>query len=67
MEQGKAAAGAGFMSVEGLKVYQIGKPINDYHDAVATGRCAMHCKNLEGATLVIAVIYAWAGTKKGSV
>ena len=53
------------MSIEGLSVYPIAKPIKDYHDAVATGRCAMYCMDMGGVTLVIAVVHGWAGVKKG--
>ena len=65
--QGKAAAGVSILGIEGLNVYPIAKPLKDYHDAVATGRCAMYCMDMGGVTLVIAVVYGWGGggPKKG--
>ena len=65
-EQGKAAAGVGIMSVDGLKLNPTTKPIKDYRDAFATGRCAMYEVGLKGTTLAIAVIYGWTGGRKGS-
>ena len=41
-EQGKAAAGVGFLSLEGLNLYPVAKPIKDYCDAEATGRCRLY-------------------------
>ena len=54
------------MTIEGLNVYPIAKPIKDYHDAVATGRRAMYFIDMGGVTLVIAVVYGWTGAKKGT-
>ena len=65
-EQAKAAAGVGIVSVEGISVYPIAKPIKDYLDAAATGRCAIYCMDVSGVTMAIAVIYGWTGAKKGS-
>ena len=45
-------------------MYPVPKPSKDYQDAVATGRRGIYCMDLGGATLIIAVINAWA--KKGS-
>ena len=58
-EQGKAAAGVGFLSLEGLNLYPVAKPIKDYCDAEATGRCKIVCFDMAGVTCVIAVIYGW--------
>ena len=52
--------------MEGITVYPIPNPIKDYHDAVATGRCATYRMDMGGVTLISAVGYGWAGAKKGS-
>ena len=64
--QGNADTGVGIMSIEGLNVSPIAKPIKDYHDPVATGGCAMYCIDMGGVTLVIAVVYGGTGARKGS-
>ena len=65
-EQGKAAAGVGIMSVDGLKLNPITKAINGYQYAYATGRCAMYEVDLKGTKLAIAVIYGWTGGRTRS-
>jgi hypothetical protein len=65
-EQGKAAVGVGFLSLEGLNVYLLPKPLKDYCDAEATGRCKIVCFDMAGVTCAIAVLYGWTGAVKGS-
>ena len=65
-EQAKAAAGVGALSVEGLGIYSVPKPISDYADAEATGRCKIVCCDVGGCTLAIAIVYGWTGGTKGS-
>ena len=66
-EQGKAAAGVGFLSLEGLNLYPVPEPTKDYCDAEATGRCKIVCLDMAGVTCAIALIYGWTGAMKGSV
>ena len=66
-ETGKQSAGVGIVALEGLAPYPVTNPTQDYHDAVASGRCAIYNIDCQGATLTIAVIYGWAGAKVGSI
>ena len=66
-EQGKAAAGVGFLFHKDLAAYEVTNPIEDYLDVVNTGRCKIVCFDMAGVTCAIALIYGWTGAKKGSV
>ena len=65
-EQGKAAAGVGALSLQGLNVYEVQNPTEDYRDAVKSGRCIMVCFDAGGTAIVCAIVYGWAGAKKGN-
>ena len=63
----KAAAGVGALIREGLNLYPVPNPTDDYRDAEATGRCMILCVDLGGTTLVCANVYGWTGGLKGSM
>lgn len=63
----KAAAGIGIAASEGLKPYKLTNTTKDFRDAEATGRVAVYCVDLNGQTLVCAVVYGWTGATRGSV
>ena len=63
----KAVAGVGIAAMDGLKPYKLTDTTKDFKDAEATGRVAMYCADLNGQTLVCAVVYGWAGATRGSV
>ena len=65
-QQLKVTAGVAALGTKDMKVHHITKYNDDYKDAVATGRCAIYCMDVNGVTMAIAVIYGWAGAKKGS-
>ena len=65
-EHGRTSAGEGILSLEGLTLYPIPKPSDNYHDADATGRRSIYCMDLGSTTLVIAVLYGWTGGEKDS-
>ena len=65
-EQGKVAAGVGALSLQGLSVYEVQNPTEDYRDAVKSGRCIMVCFDAGGTTIICAIIYGWIGAKKGN-
>ena len=66
-ELAKAAAGVGALSSEGLRLYPVPNPTDDYRDAEATGRCMILCVDLGGTTLVCANVYGWTGALRGSM
>ena len=63
----KAAAGVGIAANDGLKPYKLTNTTKDFKDAEATGRVAVYCLDLNGQTLVCAVVYGWTGATRGSV
>ena len=65
-EQGKAAAGVGALSLQGISVYEVQNPTGDYRDALKSGRCIMVCFDAGGTTIACAIIYGWTGCKKGN-
>ena len=52
--------------MEGLVFYEIAKPLPDYKDAEATGRCVIYCTDVGGTTLTIGVVYGWTGGRKNT-
>ena len=66
-EMNKAVAGIGIAASEGLKPYKLTNTTKDFRDAEATGRVAIYCVDLNGQTLVCAVVYGWTGATRGSV
>ena len=64
-EQGKAAAGIGALFLRGLSAYEIPNPTDDYRGAEKSGRCKIVCFDARGTTIACAIIYGWAGAKKG--
>ena len=55
------------MAAEGLYIYSVPNPTEDYKDAVKTGRLLIICMDVEGTTLACATIYGWTGGVKGSL
>ena len=60
-ELAKAAAGVGALSKEGISLYPVPNPTDDYRDAETSGRCMILCTDLGGTTLACANVYGWTG------
>ena len=65
-EQAKPSAGVGAIAEEGLCIYTLTDPIDDYIDAENTGRCKIICMDVKGITYTFATIYGWTGGREGS-
>ena len=65
-EQLKTSAGVATIAMKDLRMYHVTRPIDDYKDAIATGRCRITCMYIDGCTLAVANLYGWTGGQIGT-
>ena len=65
-EHDRTSGGVGIFAKNPLTPMPIWHPSKADEDAVATERCAIYNFDLDGNTLVIAIIYGWTGGEKGN-
>ena len=65
-EQLQTSAGVATIAMKDLRMYHVTRPIDDYKDAIATGRCRITCMDLDGCTLTVANLYGWTWGQIGT-